>query len=224
MKIYILLLALGVAAAPVTAPDQAPIERAPKLSIGIVVDTHRQQAAVLPFERRVVEALASRLSGANADGFVISYSNRVRTIADWSPLESWPSDAVSHISLDDSVGQTATTGTDLNDALMAGVTTLGASSTGDLKGLIVIGEGNDGASAVNFPQLLAAAKAQHVRCFALLVANHRSQVGRVRQFGFDLFRLASGTHGKAYDVRTDPRLLDKALEDLLKRLQASSSS
>jgi len=52
--------------------------------------------------------------------------------------------------------------------------------------------------------VLSAAKAGHVQCFALLVANHRSQVGRVRQFGFDLYRLASATHGKTYDVRTDP--------------------
>lgn len=62
------------------------------------------------------------------------------------------------------------------------------------------------------------AKAKHVQCFALLVANHRSQVGRVRQFGFDLFRLASGTGGRAYDVRTNPKSLDKAISDVLKRL------
>ena len=87
--------------------------------------------------------------------------------------------------------------------------------------LVVIGEGNDGGSSMTFADVLSAAKAGHVQCFALLVANHRSQVGRVRQFGFDLYRLASATHGKAYDVRTDPELLDAALGDLLARLAAN---
>jgi hypothetical protein len=222
MRIYPCLLVVCIGAGTARAQSQAKIESGPKFSIGVVVDTHRQQAAVLPFERRVVEALVGRLAGPDADGFVISYSNRIQTIADWSPLESWPIAAVPKISLDDSGEGDATRGADLNDGLMAGVAKLSSSATG-LRRLIVIGEGNDGGSAAQFSQLLAAARAQHVQCFALLVANHRSQVGRIREFGFDLFRLASGTHGKAYDVRTDPHLLDKALEDVLKRLQAPSS-
>jgi hypothetical protein len=222
MRICTFLMVVCVGAVDLCTQAEAKIESGPRLSIGVVVDTHPQQAAVLSFERHVVEALVSRLAGAEADGFVITYSNRIQTIADWSPLESWPIAAVPHISLDHSADGSAARGADLNDGLMAGVAKLGASSTGDLKGLIVIGEGNDGGSAATFSQLLAAAKRQHVQCFALLVANHRSQVGRVRQFGFDLFRLTSGTHGKTYDVRTDPHLLDKALEDVFKRLQASS--
>jgi len=85
--------------------------------------------------------------------------------------------------------------------LLLALTTLGVAASDARKRLIVIGEGNDGGSAAKFSQLLDAAKARHIQCFALLVANHRSQVGRVRQFGFDLYRLASGTKGKAYDVR-----------------------
>ena len=87
----------------------------------------------------------------------------------------------------------------------------------------MIGEGNDDGSVATFSQVLDTAKSRHIQCFAVLVADHRSQVGRVRQFGFDLYRLASATEGKAYDVRTNRGLLDNALKDVLKRLKEGAS-
>jgi hypothetical protein len=136
-------------------------------------------------------------------------------------VDSGLRDAAARIALDDVDGAGKTRGAVLNDGLLAGLTKLGSADSGAQKGLIVIGEGNDGGSEAQFSRLLDVAKARHVQCFALLVANHRSQVGRVRQFGFDLYRLASGTKGKAYDVRTDPKLLDEALKDVAKRLASA---
>jgi len=104
--------------------------------------------------------------------------------------------------------------------MMTGLTRLGSLADRGRKGLIVIGEGNDSESGVRFSQVLDAARAQHVQCFALLVARHRAQVGRVRQFGFDLFRLASETKGKAYDVRANIDALNEAVQDIIKRLGA----
>lgn len=186
-----------------------------KLLIGVVVDTHPQQKNVIGFERQVVDSLTSALAGVAADGFVIGYSDRVQLIGDWAPADSGLKEAAARIALDSQVSEKR--GAVLNDALMSGLTRL-ASADGDRKSLIVIGEGNDGGSAVKFSQVLDTAKTRHVQCFALLVAEHRSQVGRVRQFGFDLHRLASGTKGKAFDVRTNPKSLDTALKDVVKRL------
>jgi hypothetical protein len=104
---------------------------------------------------------------------------------------------------------------------MDGLTRFGSSGDAPHKSLIVIGEGNDSGSTATFSQVLRTAKDQHIQCFAVLVANHRSQVGRVRQFGFGLFRLASGTRGKLYDVRTNPNSLDEALKDVLRRLASA---
>ena len=191
------------------------------LLIGIVIDTHPQQRNVIAFERQVIESLAGALAGSGADGFVISYSDQIHPIADWSPVDSGLRDAAARIALDDVDGAGKSRGAVLNDGLLAGLTKLGSADSGAQKSLIVIGEGNDGGSAAQFSRLLDVAKARHVQCFALLVANHRSQVGRVRQFGFDLYRLASGTKGKAYDVRTDPKLLDEALKDVAKRLASA---
>ena len=70
--------------------------------------------------------------------------------------------------------------------------------------------------------VLQRAKGDSVQCFALFVATHRSQVGRIRHYGFDLMRLASATHGKIYDVRTEPERLDKAVTDLKRRLVPQS--
>jgi hypothetical protein len=202
------------------APSPAHTDNS-RLLIGIVIDTHPQQRRVIASERQAINSLASVLAGSGADGFVISYSDHVQPIADWSPVDSGLREAATRIALDDLEGTGKTRGAVLNDGLLAGLTKLGSVDSGARKGLIVIGEGNDGGSAAQFSQLLDVAKARHIQCFALLVANHRSQVGRVRQFGFDLYRLASGTKGKAYDVRTDPKLLDEALQDIVKRLTSA---
>ena len=186
------------------------------LSIGLVIDTHPQQAHVIEFERQVLDSLTHVLAGAPAKSFVLSYSDRVRLIEDWSPMDSGLLEASARIAVDDEVRNNR--GAVLNDGVMNGLTKLGSSPEGDRRSLIVVGEGNDGGSTAKFSEVLDSARAKHIQCFVLLVADHRSQVGRVRQFGFDLYRLASGSQGKAYDVRTNPRSLDAALKDVLKRL------
>jgi len=189
------------------------------LSIAVVVDTHPQQASVIDFERQVVESLRNVLADSEADGFVVSYSDHIAQVSDWSPIASGLKDAEGGIALDG--GPASKQGAVLNDGVMAGLLKLGASTPEHRKALIVIGEGNDGGSAARFSHVLTAAKDQHVQCFALLVADHRAWVGRVRQYGFDLYRLSSGTRGKLYDVRTNPTSLDKALRDITRRLGSS---
>ena len=186
------------------------------LSVGIVIDAHRQPQNVTEFERRVVEALAGALTSVAREAFAISYSDSVRLVADWAPPASLSKGAAERFLVGGA--QAAGRGSVLNDGLMEGLTKLGSTAGGGRKVLIVIGEGNDEGSTATSSQALAAARSQHIPCFVLLVAQHRAQVGRVRQFGFDLYRLASGTGGKAYDVRTRPQALDEALQDVLKRL------
>jgi hypothetical protein len=198
-------------AQPAVTPDVGHM-----LSIGVVIDTHPQQGNVIEFERQVVDSLRSALAGTDGDAFVISYSAYVQLVDDWAPVASGLKDAAVRLALDAEVSRGR--GAVLNDALMEGLTKLGSSDEGHRKGLIVIGEGNDGGSTAKSSQVLRTAKEKHVQCFALLVASHRSQVGRVRQFGFDLYRLASGTGGKAYDVRTNAKSLDDALKDIATRL------
>jgi hypothetical protein len=191
-------------------------DASPKLLIGVVIDAHPQQQNVVEFQRHVVESLRSALAGIMADVFVISYSDHVRQIVDWSPADSGLRDASSRIALDNVVDKTR--GAVLDDGLREAVTRLASSGDGDRKALIVIGEGNDGGSSTKFSQVLDTSKRQSIQCFAVFVATHRAQVGRVRQFGFNLMRLASGTHGKLYDVRAKQEALDKAMRDLRKRL------
>ena len=199
---------------------QSPVQTDPgrPLSLGVVIDVRPQQREVIAFERQVVAALGSMLAGEHAEGFVVSYSDRVQVLADWSPVTEGLKGIAIRLTTDGS--EDGRRGAALNDALLNGLARLGSVGHEGRKVLVVIGEGNDGGSTT-FADVLSAAKTGHVQCFALLVANHRSQVGRVRQFGFDLYRLASATHGKAYDVRTDPGLLDAAVRDLLARLAAN---
>lgn len=208
--IYIGALATLRAQPPATPdPRQA-------LAIGVVIDTHPQQRNVIEFERLVVDALRKLLADREAEVFVVSYSDHTQLVSDWSPVASLPTDAAGRITLDAGVDNNR--GAVLNDGVMDGLVKLGSLAEGHRRVVIVIGEGNDSGSATQFSRVLAAAKAQHAECFAFLVANHRAWVGKVRQFGFDLYRLSSGTGGKLYDVRTNPESLDKALKDMLKHL------
>jgi hypothetical protein len=216
--LWLLLLILGVAWA--VPSGESPAAHAasptnPKLLIGVLVDTHPRPNNVIDVERQVVDSLMSGLVGVPANGFFSTYSDRVRTIAEWSPVDPGLRQASARITLDDSVKHP---GAALYDGVMAALAKLTSASEADRRVLIVIGEGNDGASVTKASRVLDTAKRQRVQCFVVLVATHRSQVGRVRQYGVELYRLASGTRGKFYDIRTDRRLLDKAVRDVLNRL------
>ena len=161
-----------------------------------------------------MDALVDGLAGAVAKGFVISYSDRVRRIVGWSRVDP----GLRHASTSLAVARSATArGAALYDGIVDGLQTLTSSGDGR-KVLIIIGEGNDGASAVRFSQVLATAAREHVECFAFLVATHRSQIGRVRQYGFDLSRLTVRTGGRLYDLRTDQTRLERAVRDVRRRL------
>ena len=62
------------------------------------------------------------------------------------------------------------------------------------------------------------AKAAHVQCFALLVADHDLVGGRVRHFGFDRYDLALATNGKTYDIGDNRKKLGNAVRDMVKRV------
>ena len=197
----------------VRAQTAVTTDTSQKFAIGVVIDAHPQQQDVIEFQRQVVESLRVTLTNIRADVFVISYSDRVQQTVDWSPADSGLTASVGRIASDGAANRGAV----LNDGLMEGLARLGPAN-GDRKALVVIGEGNDSGSMAKFSQILDTASKTHVQCFALFVATHRAQVGRVRQYGFDLMRLASKTKGKIYDVRTNPQSLDKAMKDLRARL------
>jgi hypothetical protein len=201
--------------------DQAGASASPpKLVIGVVVDVRPDQMPVIDFERQVVNAISSAFEGLSAEGFVVAYSDRVQWITDVSTLESALRDGGRRINADSIV--VPPFASVLNDGVAEGLERLASKAGAVRKALIVVGEGNDGASSTKFSTVLQRAKGDSVQCFALFVATHRSQVGRIRQYGFDLMRLASATHGKIYDVRTEPERLDKAVTDLKRRLVPQS--
>ena len=200
--------------------DQEGAASPPKLVIGVVVDVRPDQMPVIDFERQVVNAISSAFEGLSAEGFVVAYSDRVQWITDVSTLESALRDGNRRINADSIVAPPFSSV--LNDGVAEGLERLASEAGAARKALIVVGEGNDGASSTKFSTVLQRAKGDSVQCFALFVATHRSQVGRIRQYGFDLMRLASATHGKIYDVRTEPERLDKAVTDLKRRLVPQS--
>jgi hypothetical protein len=191
-----------------------------KLVIGVVVDVRADQMPVIDFERQVVSAISSAFEGVPAEGFVVAYSDRVQWLTDVSTLDRALRDGGRRINADPVAAPPLASV--LNDGVADGLQRLAAEAGAVRKALIVVGEGNDGASSTKFATVLERAKGDSVQCFALFVASHRSQVGRIRQYGFDLMRLASATHGKIYDVRTEPDRLDKAVTDLKRRLVPQS--
>jgi len=204
------------------AQDKTPNpDTKPKLALGVLIDASPHQKKVIEFEREVVSSIAERFDGLAAESFVISYAGKVNLLQDWSPLETGLEKASTQTDLEVEDGKNGRTL--LNDALKAALLKLGARNDSDSKALIVIGEGNDLGSTAKYSQIKKLAKSSHVQCFALLVASHDLIGGRVRHFGFDLYDLADATKGHAYDVYTSRKHSDKAVKDILKRIEKFAS-
>jgi hypothetical protein len=141
----------------------------------------------------------------------------VETLQDWSPLDTGLKKIPARIELDAESGKNQRTL--LYEALNVALQKLETANSGNSKILIVVGEGNNAGGGIKYSQIAKRAKAAHVQCFALLVADHNLMGGRVRHFGFYLYDLASATKGKAYDVGDSQKNLDKAIRDVAKRVR-----
>ncbi len=103
---------------------------------GIVIDRHPQQRAVVDFQRLVLDSLRSALAGTVTKVFVVSYSDHVQLIQDWSTGDSGLQAAAAFIAADGNPQHSR--GTVLNDGMMDAVTRLGASPAGALRRLIAL--------------------------------------------------------------------------------------
>ena len=216
-SLVLLLLALSVLPCNVFSAQNPPtVDREPQLSLGILVDTGMHQKKVIEFERETVNSIADAFKNAATESFVMKYGDEVELLRDWSRLETGARKAVTGIDLD--MGSGKNRRILLNDAINAALLKLETRNGLTRKALIIIGEGNDAGSAVKYSQIKKLAKSSHVQYFALLVADHPLIGGRVRRFGFDLYDLAGATNGKAYDVGTSRKHLDKAVKDIVKRV------
>lgn len=186
------------------------------VSVGVLIDTSMHQKKVIEFQREVVNSIADAFAGVATENLVIRYGDEVETLQDWSPLSPGLKSASTRIELDAESGKNQRTL--LYEALNTGLLKLETANSPNSKILIVIGEGNNAGGGVKYSQIARRAKAAHVQCFALLVADHNLMGGRVRHFGFYLYDLASATRGKAYDVGDSRKNLDKAVRDVVKRI------
>ena len=184
------------------------------MSLGVLVDTSAHQKKVFEFQREVVDAIADGLSGGATESFVVRYGNEVEILQDWSPLDAGLGKVSTRIDVESGKNQR----TLLYEALNIALQKLETATSANSKILIVVGEGNNTGGAIKYSQVAKRAKAAHVQCFALLVADHNLMGGRVRHFGFYLYDLASATKGRAYDVGNSRKNLDKAIRDVVKRV------
>ena len=215
---YSVALACTLAVAPsctvVRAQEQPRLGPQPRLSVGVLIDTSAHQKNVINFEREVVNSVSEVFAQLPAETFVIRYADEVELLQEWSPLALGLRTVSSRIELDVDSEKKRTL---LYEALNAGLLKLEGNSANS-KVLLIIGEGNNADGAIKNWQIKKRAEATRVQCFVLLVADHNLMGGRVRHFGFYLYDLASATKGKAYDIERSRKNLDKAIQDVLKRI------
>ena len=209
-------LGFGATCTPVRAQDDTKTEPKPRLSLAVLVDTSAHQKKVIEFEREAVNSLAGAFAGVATEGFVVRYGNEVETLQDWSPLDSGLKKVSPRIELDAESGKNQRTL--LYEALNVALQKFETGNSANSKILIVIGEGNNAGGSIKYSEIKKRAKAAHVQCLVLLVADHNLMGGRVRHYGFYLYDLASATKGKAYDIERSRKNLDKAIRDILKRV------
>jgi hypothetical protein len=199
------------------ANDRTQAETKPRVSLGVLIDTSAHQKKVIEFQREVVNSIADGFSGVATESFVVRYGDEVEILQEWSPLDRGLKKVSTRIELDAESRKNQRTL--LREALNVGLLKFETANSANSKILIVIGEGNNAGGAIKYSEIKKLAKAAHVQCFVLLVADHNLMGGRVRHFGFDLYDLASVTKGKAYDVGNSRKNLDKAIRDVVKRIR-----
>jgi hypothetical protein len=188
----------------------------PHISLGVLIDTSAHQKKVIEFQREAVNSIADAFSSVATESFAVRYGEGVETLQEWSPLDPGLKNVSTRIELD--AENKKNQRTLLYEALNVGLLKLERANRANSKVLIVVGEGNNAGGTIKYSEIAKRAKAAHVQCFALLVADHNLMGGRVRHFGFDLYDLASATKGKAYDVGDSRKNLDKAIRDMVKKV------
>lgn len=194
--------------------NQASTEAStPNLLIGIIIDTHAHQRRTIEFEQT---ALASILTTfPNSRVFVLRYAERTHLVQDWTIADEIPPDLKQSVKIDPHSDPRK--GAALWDSFKIAIPKLNAENA-PLKALIIIGEGNDGASTTRYVDVRKMAKQSSIPCFALFVADHSRRGGRILFYGFDLQSLTSATHGASYDLGTNQMSLRSAMADLSKRI------
>lgn len=216
LRLLACFLGFGAACSLVRAQGKTELEMKPRVSLGVVIDTSAHQKKVIEFEREVVNSLADGFAGLATESFVVRYADEVEILQGWSPLDTGLKTVSRRIELDAHSGKNGRTF--LYDAVNVGLLKFDTGNSANSKVLIIIGEGNDVGSLARYSQIKKRAKSANVQCFVLLVADHNLMGGRVRHFGFYLYDLASATRAKAYDIERSRKNLDKAIQDVLKRV------
>jgi hypothetical protein len=216
LRLLVSFFGLAASCFLLCAQEKAQPETKARLSVGVLVDTSAHQKNVVEFEREVFRSVADGFAGGSAESFVVRYSDEVETLQDWSPLDAGLRSVSTLIELDADTGKGRRTL--LYDALDVALLKFDTGNSANSRILIVVGEGNDAGSVTRYSQIKKRAKAAHVQCFVLLVADHNLMGGRVRHFGFDLYDLASATKGKAYDIERSWKSLGKAVRDVVRRV------
>lgn len=210
-------LGVGLACLPLFAQDKTQSETKPRLLVGVLIDTSAHQKKVIEFEREALNLVGDGFASMATEAFVVQYADEVELLEDWHSLGSGLRTISPRIELDLESGTNQKTL--LNEALDTALQKLEERGGTGSKILIIVGEGNNAGGGVKYSQIKKRAKAAHVQCFALLVADHNLMGGRVRHFGFDLYDLASATKGKGYDIERSRKNLDKAIRNMLKRVR-----
>ena len=202
---------------PLFAQDRTQAETKPRVSLGVLIDTSPHQKKVIDFQREAVTSIADAFAGRATESFVIRYGDEVALLQDWAPVDTGLRTAARRITLDVESGKDQRTL--LYEALNAALLKLELGNSANSKVLIVIGEGNNAGGSIKYGEIKKRARAAHVQCFVLLVADHNLMGGRVRHYGFYLYDLAWATKGNAYDIERSRKKLDKAIRNVLKRVQ-----
>ena len=216
LRLLISSLGLAASCTLLRAQENLQPDTKPRLSVGVLIDTSAHQKKVIQFERQAVDSIADGFTGVATEAFALRYGDEVELLQEWAPVDTGLRTVAARIKLDVESGKNQRTL--LYEALNAALLKLETGNSASSKVLIVIGEGNNAGGSIKYAEIKKRARAAHVQCFVLLVADHNLMGGRVRHYGFYLYDLASATKGKAYDIERSRKNLDKAIKDVLKRV------
>jgi len=183
--------------------------------IVLLLDSNFHQQEVLALEQQTAVEMLSELEKEKAQALVMSYGAEIHSSGELTEdLGSLRTFTGSLRAETDKRNETVL----LCEAMKRAIERLyGAAGT---KAVVVLAEGNDLGSSVNWKTLARLAQRTRVACYVIFFANHSFYGRGVRHYGYYLVELAPKTGGRLWEVGDIPGKAKEAAHGLLSALDS----
>ena len=183
--------------------------------IALLLDSNFHQQTVLPLEQQTAVDLLTQFQKEKAQALVMSFGAQIHSsgelTSDFAALQTFTGSLQVET---DKRNETVL----LYEAMKRAYEKLYEGS--GTKVIIVLAEGNDRGSSIDWKSLVRLAQRAHIACYFVLFADHSFYGREVRHYGYYLVELAPKTGARLWEVGDSPRRAQETAQQLASALDS----